>query len=130
MPAGGGEKLRALLTARDLSRHVALLDERGFVHGEWFADYALAVLSPSSGCSSEPSWVAWVAWQPAQPEAAATPTLTLTLTLTLTPALALTLTLTLPLTRLKLEQNLVEFLNTPATTFLSAAESGDLVSLP
>ena len=30
---------------------------------------------------------------------------------------------------LKLEQNLVEFLNTPATTFLSAAESGDLVKL-
>ena len=93
VPAGGGEKLRALLAARGLSRHVALLDERGFVHGEWFADYALAVLSPNSGCSSEPSWVAWVAWQPAQPEAAAAPTLTLTVTLT--PTLPLTLTLTL-----------------------------------
>ena len=83
MPVGGGEKLRALLAARDLTRRgphpgpdrspgpepepdpdpdpeltlslgltlsltrlAALLEERGFVHGEWFADYALAVLSP------------------------------------------------------------------------------------
>ena len=29
-----------------LTRLAALLEERGFVHGEWFADYALAVLSP------------------------------------------------------------------------------------
>ena len=49
VPAGGGEKLRALLASRKLSRLAALLEERGFVHGEWFADYALAVLPPSAG---------------------------------------------------------------------------------
>ena len=76
------------------------------MQGEWFADYAHAVLSPHSGCNSEPAWVAWAMHSAAWPAEAGellvllsaqdkTAALTLALALALALTLALTLTLTL-----------------------------------
>lgn len=54
------EQLARLLSDRGLRTLQGHLSERGFVGGEWLAEYAQAQLAPDSGCESRPSWVAWL----------------------------------------------------------------------
>ena len=55
--------LLSYLESLELSSMLGLLDARGGASSllEWFAEHARSQLSPSSGCDTQPAWVAWMA---------------------------------------------------------------------